>query len=58
MSTLPALLFTGTQLAGAAGVLYTGCVAVTAATSVFSRSPERRRDARQTLAILVRRPAR
>ncbi|WP_425245890.1 hypothetical protein [Streptomyces sp. NEAU-NA10] len=58
MSALPALLHTGAELAAAASVLYTGSAAVAAAVSVFSRSPERRRDARQTLAILLRRHAR
>ncbi|MER7950366.1 hypothetical protein ABTY59_23565 [Streptomyces sp. NPDC096079] len=58
MSVLPALLNSTTELAAAAGVLYTASVTVTAAASVFSRSPGRRRDARQTLTILLRRRAR
>lgn len=58
MSALPALLHSGAELAAAASILYTASVAVAAAASVFSRSPERRRDARQTLAILLRRRAR
>ncbi|NUK00021.1 hypothetical protein HRW23_35555 [Streptomyces lunaelactis] len=58
MSSLSTLLHTGAELAGAAGVLYTVSVTVVASASVFSRSPERRRDARQTLAILMCRRAR
>ncbi|MEU5416605.1 hypothetical protein [Streptomyces clavifer] len=51
------LLQDGAVLAGATGVLYTASVTSVATASVFARSPERRRDARETLAILLRRRA-
>ncbi|MDX3024966.1 hypothetical protein [Streptomyces acidiscabies] len=57
MPVLP-LLENGAVLAGATGALYAASVAAVAAASVCSRSSERRRDARQTLAILLRRRAR
>lgn len=57
MSVLPALLHDGAALAGATGALYAVTVAAAAVTSVFARSPERRRDARETLMILLRRRA-
>jgi hypothetical protein len=40
------------------GLAYTGAVASVAASSVLFRNPQRRRDARATLAILVRRTER
>ena len=40
-------------LAGATGALYTASVATVAAASILARSPERRRDARATLKILL-----
>ena len=40
-------------LAGATGVLFTASVATAAAASILARSPERRRDARETLKILL-----
>ncbi|MFJ2876830.1 hypothetical protein ACIPJN_07630 [Streptomyces sp. NPDC086796] len=57
MSALPALLSDATALAGATGFVYTFTLLSVALVSVASRSPARRRDARETLAILVwRRP--
>ncbi|MFD5468616.1 hypothetical protein ACFWIQ_38305 [Kitasatospora sp. NPDC127059] len=55
MSALSTLLRNGTDLAAATGVLYAAGVASTAAVSVFSRDRQRRRDARETLMILLRR---
>ncbi|MEU3921462.1 hypothetical protein [Streptomyces sp. NPDC029004] len=57
MSLLPVLLHDGAVLAGVTGILYTVGVTAVAATSVFASCPERRRDARETLAILLRRRA-
>ncbi|MGW2888021.1 hypothetical protein ACWDDN_22180 [Streptomyces griseoruber] len=56
MSVL-SLLNDGAVLAGAAGVLWATSVASAAATSVFASCADRRRDARETLKILVRRRA-
>lgn len=53
MSVLP-LLHDGAVLVGATGVLYTASVASAAAASLLA-GPERRRDARETLKILLRR---
>ncbi|HEY9370584.1 hypothetical protein [Streptomyces sp.] len=39
------------------GLAYTGTVLTVASTSVLSRDPQRRRDARATLTILIRRKA-
>ncbi|NNJ02689.1 hypothetical protein HHX38_00795 [Streptomyces sp. PKU-MA01144] len=55
MSLLPELLRDGAVLAGATGILYAASVTAVAVTSVFAHCPERRRDARETLAILLRR---
>ncbi|WP_199922023.1 hypothetical protein [Kitasatospora aureofaciens] len=55
MPNLPVLLHDGEQLASftaAAGAL---CVLPVVAVAVFARNPRRRRDARETLAILLRR---
>lgn len=59
MSVLPQVFYDGAVLGGAASVLYAVTVATTAVTSVLARSSERRRDARETLKVLLgRRPAR
>ncbi|WP_199834674.1 MULTISPECIES: hypothetical protein [unclassified Streptomyces] len=58
MSTLPILLTETAVLAAFTGALYTAGVASVAVVSVVSRSPERRRDARETLKILLRRRTR
>ena len=42
-------------LSAAAGLAYTGVVVTVAVSSVVFRAPQRRRDARATLAILMRR---
>jgi len=55
MSALPTLLSDATVLAGTTGFVYAVTLLGVALTSVISRSPARRRDARETLAILVRR---
>ncbi|RDG36633.1 hypothetical protein [Streptomyces corynorhini] len=54
MTVLPQLLNDVASLTVTAGLLYGGVVAVVALTSVLAPSPERRRDARSTLNILVR----
>ncbi|MEU3221689.1 hypothetical protein ABZ695_00845 [Streptomyces sp. NPDC006976] len=59
MSGLPSALESVFQVAAAlsaaAGLVYVGAVATVAAASVLFRSPQRRRDARATLTILLRR---
>ncbi|MBW5482616.1 hypothetical protein [Streptomyces bambusae] len=55
MSVLPSVLHDAAALAAATGLAYTAAVVTVAASSVLSRNPERRRDARATLTILVRR---
>lgn len=55
MSALPALLTDATVLAAATGLSYSVTLLGVALVSVLSRTPTRRRDARATLAILVRR---
>ncbi|MFI8816044.1 MULTISPECIES: hypothetical protein [unclassified Streptomyces] len=55
MSVLPTLLIDATTLAAATGLVYTGTLLGVAFVSVASRNPARRRDARATLMILVRR---
>ncbi|MFJ7421506.1 hypothetical protein ACIQXD_23245 [Streptomyces uncialis] len=54
MSVLPELLQNTAALTAVAGLSYGGVLAVVALTSVLARSPERRRDARSTLTILIR----
>ncbi|MFD5557450.1 MULTISPECIES: hypothetical protein [unclassified Streptomyces] len=54
MPVLPALLDAAT-LAAAGATTYTAVLATVALTSVLARTPERRRDARATLTILLRR---
>lgn len=55
MSLLPVLLGDATMLAAVTGFVYTITLVSVALTSIISRSPARRRDARATLAILTRR---
>ncbi|MFJ3926352.1 hypothetical protein [Streptomyces sp. NPDC090022] len=55
MSVLPYVLDDAAVLAALTGLTYTAAVVTVAATSVLARSPERRRDARATLTILLRR---
>ncbi|MEI5134992.1 hypothetical protein ACWCO0_32330 [Streptomyces tubercidicus] len=51
----PALLQNTAALAAGTGLLYTGVLATVALVSVLARTPERRRDARSTLTLLLRR---
>lgn len=55
MNALPTLLASGAALVGIARTVQTIAVLSLAAVSVLARSPQRRRDARQALAILLRR---
>lgn len=55
MTGLTSALHTALDAAGAGGLLYAVTITVTAATAVFAREPDRRRDALATLAILLRR---
>ncbi|MDW4912632.1 hypothetical protein [Streptomyces californicus] len=54
MSVLP-LLHDGAALAAASAALYAASIAIVVAVSVLSASPDHRRDARETLKILLRR---
>jgi hypothetical protein len=57
MSEFPHLLYYTAVLSGCAGILYTGALFVVALISVLATTPQRRRDARTTLTILLgRRP--
>ncbi|MFF4353803.1 hypothetical protein [Streptomyces sp. NPDC001530] len=58
MPALPALVTDATVLAAATGLSYSVTLLGVALVSVASRTPARRRDARATLAILVRRTPR
>ncbi|WP_329293269.1 hypothetical protein [Streptomyces sp. NBC_01455] len=58
MPALPALLSDATVLAAATGFSYSVTLLGVALVSVVSRTPARRRDARATLTILVRRRSR
>ncbi|MGW6770533.1 hypothetical protein ACWGBX_08970 [Streptomyces sp. NPDC055037] len=58
MTALPTLLTDATVLAAATGLTYAMILFGVALVSVVSRTPARRRDARATLAILVRRGTR
>lgn len=55
MSTLPALLTNASALAAVVCLTYTTTLLSVALVSVVSCNPARRRDARATLTILVRR---
>jgi hypothetical protein len=58
MSALPALIHDGALAAGIGTVLYTSTVTAAALTALLARTPQRRRDARAVLTILLRcRPA-
>lgn len=54
VSALYALFHETAALTATASLLYGGILAVVALTSVLARTSERRRDARSTLAILIR----
>ncbi|MFE7511446.1 hypothetical protein ACSCBZ_02795 [Streptomyces niveiscabiei] len=55
MLDLPQLLTYAAALSGGAGLLYTSVLFLVALVSVLAPTPERRKDARTTLSILVRR---
>ncbi|MFJ6570721.1 hypothetical protein ACIQNU_25230 [Streptomyces sp. NPDC091292] len=55
MPALPTLVLDATTWATAGAALYTAVLATVALTSVLARTPDRRRDARATLTILLRR---
>ncbi|QDY76807.1 hypothetical protein [Streptomyces qinzhouensis] len=55
MPVVSVLLQDATVLAAAGATTYTAVLATVALTSVLSRTPDRRRDARATLTILLRR---
>ncbi|MDH6699049.1 hypothetical protein ACIQKE_16240 [Streptomyces griseoviridis] len=55
MSQLSHLLSSTLLLSGSAGLLYTVALLTVALVSVLASAPERRKDARTTLSILVRR---
>ncbi|MDH6144154.1 hypothetical protein P3T35_006191 [Kitasatospora sp. GP30] len=55
MNTLPALLASGAALAGITRTVQTIAVLTLTAVSVLARKPQRRRDARRALALLLRR---
>lgn len=54
MSALYGLFHETAALTATAGFLYGGILTVVALTSVLARTPERRRDARSTLSILMK----
>ncbi|WP_399086622.1 hypothetical protein ACGH2B_08715 [Streptomyces sp. BBFR2] len=53
MSVLSTLLHDATTLAAAGTATYTAALAAVALTSVLAPAPDRRRDARATLRIMV-----
>ncbi|WP_405716324.1 hypothetical protein OG605_40055 (plasmid) [Streptomyces xanthophaeus] len=55
LTVLETVLQEAATLSAATGLAYTGAVVAVAASSVLFRSPQRRRDARATLTILMRR---
>ncbi|WP_433359009.1 hypothetical protein [Streptosporangium sp. CA-115845] len=56
MTTLTGLLPAAAATLGAGGLLYGLTITALAAASAFARTPARRRDARATLTLLLRRP--
>ncbi|WP_269858307.1 hypothetical protein [Streptomyces sp. RPT161] len=54
MSTFAQLLHTACVMAGTTGALYAVTVATVAGVCVLARKPQRRRDARATLEVLLR----
>jgi hypothetical protein len=58
LSGLTGALQNAAETLGGGGLIYMATVGAATATSLFASSPERRRDARATLALLVRRPGR
>ncbi len=55
LTVLENVLQEAATLSAATGLAYTGVVVTVAVSSVVFRTPQRRRDARATLAILMRR---
>lgn len=55
MSTTLALIHDGTLAAGLGTLLYTATVTTAALTALLAPTPQRRRDARTVLTILLRR---
>ncbi|THA33688.1 hypothetical protein [Streptomyces sp. A1547] len=55
LTVLESAFHEAATLSSATGLAYTIAVATVAASSVLFRSPQRRRDARATLTILMRR---
>ncbi|MFF4557726.1 hypothetical protein [Streptomyces sp. NPDC001422] len=58
MSEISQTLSCTAALSGCAGLLYAGVLFTVALVSVLAPTPQRRKDARTTLAILVRRRSR
>ncbi|GGX70452.1 hypothetical protein GCM10010515_42710 [Streptomyces fructofermentans] len=58
MSQISQMLYCTAALSACAGLLYAGVLFTVALVSVLAPTSERRKDARTTLAILVRRRAR
>lgn len=58
LSALQSVFQDAATLTAATGLAFTGAVVTVAASSVLSRNPQRRRDARATLTILLRRNGR
>ncbi|MEJ8631900.1 hypothetical protein [Streptomyces sp. MS2.AVA.5] len=55
LTVLESVLQEAAALSAATGLVYTTAVVTVAASSVLFRHPQRRRDARATLTILMRR---
>jgi hypothetical protein len=53
--TLPQLLHDGVLATGAATLLYTATITLASITTLAAPNPDQRRDARQVLALLLRR---
>jgi hypothetical protein len=58
MPTLTAILQDGTLAAGAGAILYSATISTAALVALLAPNPERRRDARDVLTLLLRRPPR
>jgi hypothetical protein len=56
MSALPTLVHDAALAAGIGALLYSATVTTAALTALLAPTPQRRRDARAVLTILVRRP--
>ncbi|MET9324112.1 hypothetical protein ABZX75_28675 [Streptomyces sp. NPDC003038] len=55
LSVVESVFQEAATLSAATGLVYAGAVVTVAASSVLFRTPQRRRDARATLTILMRR---